>query len=426
MKFSVQLLLAASATAFPTMMLEEAVKRDPTIVNKAIEFLEANDFSKRQAGAGSASAIFEPIPKFDAAKQLINVGPGSGHEWTAPRASDNRGPCPGLNAFANHGFLPRNGVATIQQYIDATETVVGMGPVLAGFLSILGAVLDGDLTSWSMGGTPAGALGSLRGNGLSGSHNKYEGDASPTRPDLYQEGDNYKTKVNQFQEMIDYSPGSVTMESLTNFRSHRFDTQIAANPYFFNGPFSGVAVQPAAYTFIFRFMANHSSADPIGLLNHDVVASWFGIEGTSGNYKLVNGKQGQEKIPLNWYRRAQEYPYEVTYFLADLLAAAALHPKFLNIGGNTNGVNSFTGVEIDDLSGGLINAGNLLQGNNLGCFVFQLAAQAKPDVLLGLLNPITDILGSLVTQLSCPQLRTFDDNLLKQFPGYTRKAVYSK
>lgn len=43
------------------------------------------------------------------------------------------------------------------------------------------------------------------------------------------------------------SPGGfVTMDSLTDFRSTRFDTQIANNPYFFNGPFTGVLVQPAA------------------------------------------------------------------------------------------------------------------------------------------------------------------------------------
>lgn len=33
------------------------------------------------------------------------------------------------------------------------------------------------------------------------------------------------------------------------------------------------------------------------------------------------------------YRRALEYPYETTYFLADALNAIALHPKFLDVGG---------------------------------------------------------------------------------------------
>ena len=41
--------------------------------------------------------------------------------------------------------------------------------------------------------------------------------------------------------------GQVTLDSLTAFRSQRFDDQIAQNPYFFNGPFTGVLVQPAAY-----------------------------------------------------------------------------------------------------------------------------------------------------------------------------------
>ncbi|KAF2213276.1 hypothetical protein CERZMDRAFT_39839 [Cercospora zeae-maydis SCOH1-5] len=422
MKFSTQLLLAVGASAFPARIMEEAVKRDPTIVAKALEFLDVENL-KRQEGADGATAIFEPIPKFNAGAQFIDVGPGSGHEFQAPGPNDQRGPCPGLNAFANHGCKQKNGVATIQQYIDATTEVVGMGSILAGFLSILGAAIDGDLTSWSMGGPPGGA-GLLRGNGLIGSHNKYETDASPVRPDLYQAGNNWQVVLSQFEEMIEYSPGSVTLDSLTNFRSHRFDTQVATNPYFFNGPFAGVAVQPAAYTFIYRFMANHSEENPTGYLSHETVASWFGVEGQPGSYSLVGGRTGFERIPDNWYRRAQEYPYEITYFIADLLNAARLHPKFLAIGGNTNGPNTFTGVNLENLSGGLVNVGNLLEGNNLGCFVFQLSAQAKPDILLGLLNPLTDILGQVVSQLGCPQLRAIDDAQLRQFPGYRRAAVY--
>merc|ERR1739843_19935 len=107
------------------------------------------------------------------------------------------------------------------------------------------------------------------------------------------------------------------------------------NPYFFNGPFTGVLVQPAAYTFIYRFMANHSEEAPAGELSYDVIKSWFAIDGESGSY---TANQGQERIPENWYKRAIAYPYETTCFLA-----------------------------------------------------FQLSAQAKPDLLLGLLNPGTDL-----------------------------------
>ncbi|KAL6863652.1 Peroxidase, family 2 domain-containing protein [Trichoderma novae-zelandiae] len=31
------------------------------------------------------------------------------NEWQAPGPDDSRGPCPGLNSLANHGFLPRSG-----------------------------------------------------------------------------------------------------------------------------------------------------------------------------------------------------------------------------------------------------------------------------------------------------------------------------
>ncbi|KAF5354416.1 hypothetical protein D9758_010761 [Tetrapyrgos nigripes] len=31
------------------------------------------------------------------------------HQWIAPGPNDLRGPCPGLNTLANHGFLPRDG-----------------------------------------------------------------------------------------------------------------------------------------------------------------------------------------------------------------------------------------------------------------------------------------------------------------------------
>jgi hypothetical protein len=200
-------------------------------------------------------------------------------------------------------FLPHDGYASVAQYVDATTKVVGMGPILSIFLSALGGALDGDLLDWSMGGTPSlaqgGATGIL-GNGLIGSHNKYEGDASPTRPDLYQAGNNWMTVTEQFQDLINHSPGGVvTLDSLTSFRSDRFDQQKSSNPYFFNGPFTGVLVQPAAYTFIYRFMANHSAANPIGELTYETIQSWFGVQGTNGAYKAV---QGTERIPDNWVR----------------------------------------------------------------------------------------------------------------------------
>ncbi|OAK99349.1 Cloroperoxidase [Phaeosphaeriaceae sp. SRC1lsM3a] len=426
MRFSSLDLLLASlvplANAFPSAILEAAAN-DPEILARAAEI--AKTLAGRQSGADAATALFEPGNTFNAATQYINVTEGSGHEYVAPGPNDLRGPCPGLNAFANHNFLPHNGYASVTQYIDATTKVVGMGPLLSIFLSALGGAIDGDILNWSMGGTPSlaqGGVTGILGNGLIGSHNKYEGDASPTRPDLYEAGNNYMTVTEQFQDLINHSPGGVvTLDSLTSFRSDRFDAQIASNPNFFNGPFTGVLVQPAAYTFIFRFMANHSAEHPTGELTYETIQSWFGVDGSNGNYNAV---QGTERIPENWYRRAIEYPYETTYFLADLLNAAALHPKFLDIGGNTGTGGSFTGVDVGDLTGGVFNAGTLTQGNNFACYVYQLAAQAKPDILLGALNQLTDAVGSIIGSLSCPQLQSIDHSQLEKFPGYSKNPVY--
>lgn len=137
--------------------------------------------------------------------------------------------------MANHGFLPHNGYATISQFVDATTKSVGMGPILAVFLAVLGAGLDGDGTSWSIGGTPGPGIGgplSRFGNGISGSHNKYDTDASPTRGDLYQYGNNFKLVLSQWNELIEMTPsGIVTLQDLTDFRSKRWDEQVANNPY---------------------------------------------------------------------------------------------------------------------------------------------------------------------------------------------------
>ena len=57
-------------------------------------------------------------PTFDASKQHVSTT--GTYAYVAPKSSDLRGPCPGLNAMANHGYIPHNGVATISQFIQGT------------------------------------------------------------------------------------------------------------------------------------------------------------------------------------------------------------------------------------------------------------------------------------------------------------------
>jgi hypothetical protein len=57
-------------------------------------------------------------------------------------------------------------------------------------------------------------------------------------------------------------------------------------------------VQPAAYTFIYRFMANHSTENPYGLLSDDVFKTWFALTNDANGNLVAN--QGQESIPAKY------------------------------------------------------------------------------------------------------------------------------
>lgn len=99
------LTLASHAVAMPGMGAQLAANI------KARQSLPSNlPLSSEEGNSG-------PIPslQFDPQDQFVDVRPGTQHQFIAPTATDKRGPCPGLNAAANHGFLPRSGITTIQQ-----------------------------------------------------------------------------------------------------------------------------------------------------------------------------------------------------------------------------------------------------------------------------------------------------------------------
>lgn len=373
-------------------------------------------------------------PGFDASAQQVDV---SGiHAFMPPGHGDQRGPCPGLNALANHNYLPHNGIATIEQFVTATTQVFGMGLDLATFLAVYGAVVSGDGTSWSIGGPPLSTSGLLPPNllsppqGISNSHNKYETDASPTRGDLYQYGNDYLLRLDQFKALFakqsDAATANYDIPVLTAFRAERFQQSISQNPYFFNGPVSGIAVQPAAYTFIYRFFANHTSAHPDGVLNQEVLKSFFAITGGPSPDQFTY-RPGHERIPKSWYRRAINDEYTIPYYASDANIMALQHPQFLSVGGNTGTTNTFTGVDTANLTGGVYNAQTLLQGNNAACFAYQAAILSAPDLLKGLVvdvagavQKIADSLATPLQELGCPQLAKLDERQLQAYPGYTK------
>ncbi|EEB97921.1 hypothetical protein MPER_02663, partial [Moniliophthora perniciosa FA553] len=61
-----------------------------------------------------AALLIASAVAFVSAKSVIRSSPHDEIDWSqhslqAPGPDDARGPCPGLNTLANHGFLPRDG-----------------------------------------------------------------------------------------------------------------------------------------------------------------------------------------------------------------------------------------------------------------------------------------------------------------------------
>ncbi|KAJ3982090.1 Chloroperoxidase [Lentinula detonsa] len=365
--------------------------------------------------------------QFDPSSQYVSTT--GTHAFVPPGPNDSRGPCPGLNAMANHGYIPHSGIATIDEFAQGTYEVFGMGSDLSLFLPVYGTALDGDIPSLSF------SIGSILSplllpEGLTASHNNYEADVSPTRGDLYEYDNNYDVQMSQFLQLYnlqsnvsDPSKVNYDLDVLTAFRLSRFQQSIDNNQYFFNGPITGVLVQPAAYQFIFRFMANKSEEYPEGRLDREVLKSFFSITGPEDNLVYT---PGQERIPDNWYKRAIGDEYGLVALLSDTTSIGIAHPEFLSVGGNTGEVDTFTGVDFADLTGGVFNATTLLEGNNLGCFLLQGAVLALPTGVSGLVRVLDQLEGTvnpLLKQWNCPQLQEINESLLENYPGFSRQPA---
>ncbi|MCJ1441811.1 MAG: hypothetical protein MMC23_002303 [Stictis urceolatum] len=388
---------------------------------KAASILSSRDTSIKRQAPGIT-------PPFDAEQQYVsNTG---AHAFVAPSGDDQRGPCPGLNAIANHNYMPHNGIGDFNDFVTGTAAVFGMAADLAGFLAVYGAVFDGDLTQYSIGGPYPSLvnLGGLLGEpmGLSGSHNKYEGDVSPTRGDLFQYGNDYLVQLNQFKAL--YEAGQINGDNvdipvLNQRRSERFDESVNENPYFFNAPFSGVVASPAAWSFVYRFMANKSAEYPEGKLDGETLKSFYSI---TGDYPDFTYTAGHEKIPDNWYKRNLVDYYTIPYFALDAAQAALEYPKLLTLGGNTGTPNSFVGIDPGNLTNGTYNSDNILKGNNAVCYGLEATLMELPDLLTGLysdIDPAMDKLGpyfnNATNALGCPQLNKINKDQFSKYPGYS-------
>ena len=317
--------------------------------------------------------------------------------------------------MANHNYLPHNGVATISEFIEATYDGVGMAHDLGSILAVFGAVVDGDGTSWSIGGLPH--------TGIAGSHHNYEADSSPLKPDLDQYGSNERFVMSQFQRLYDLQPDASTanynLDVLREFRGMRYQDSVSKNPLFLYGPLDGILVSQAAFTFIYRFMSNKSAENPEGVLNKDVLKSFMSVSGPED--ALVH-TPGHEQIPDNWYKRHPSDSYSIPYFAADLLYFAAAQPEILNVGCNAGKVNTFGVISPEILTAGVATVTSVLESPF--CFVTNFV-EAAGTSLLGLsasqtsqLNPALQSAASAASCLPNP-ITTTSLTELQNCPGFS-------
>ena len=396
-------LFGICVNAFPRVVLDSLA--DPTLAKRAVAAV-----ASPPQGTGGALPLI--TPPFDPEQQYVSTT--GKYAWVAPTATDERGECPGLNAMANHGYLPHSGIGTIKDFATACETVYGMSPDLATFLAVYGAVVDGTLTSWSVGGTPH--------LGIGGAHGNYESDSSALYGDLHQYGSSQQFVPEQFNTLYSLQPDSPSanynLDVMRNFRLTRFQQSVQNNPKFFYNVFSGTVVTQAGYIFIYRFFANKSAEYPEGTLNKNVLRNFYSV--WYGTEEEPEFKFGHERIPDNWYKRNAVDLYSVPYLEADILYYSQVTPEIPFPGCNDGEVNTYRSLDPATLTNGVFTK-EKVAAQPL-CFSLQYTHAFLP-ALTGLastlLSPLTNAISALTSQLGdCPAISSIDNSALEACPGF--------
>ncbi|KAL4752238.1 hypothetical protein BDW72DRAFT_212110 [Aspergillus terricola var. indicus] len=156
------------------------------------------------------------------------------HKWQRPRPEDSRSPCPGLNAMANHGYLPRNGKnIDLAMARAAISGAFNYEPTTIDFM--FQAAIDFNLST--TGNRSTIHLADLR------KHDTIEFDGSLSRNDIYF-GDNLHfnpsiwATVAEHLNLYDTGPCGnetyVTVESAARARAARVQEAMRVNPAFNN------------------------------------------------------------------------------------------------------------------------------------------------------------------------------------------------
>lgn len=383
MRFTIAILATIGlASAFPNMA-------------KAMKDMDSKTLAARYT---------QNLEKFSSLKKRAYMGETGTYKYVAPGKGDYRGPCPGLNTAANHGYLPHNGIATFEQYVAAQMNLYNVGLDLAVFLCTVAIPLDGDIVTTKMsiggdataltsvGGSAANVVGAKEGGLIV--HNTFEADTSLTRDDVFlANGNNYDFNGTLFGAMKAVckttSAGIFDEACMTQYRYNRYQDSLTTNGNFYFGIKSLLLYGASA--FVFRLMPN--GTQPATLANTE---SFFGAYPRGGPTYQNHLAGVGEMIPPNWV------PRPTPYTLLDVASDIAIQylAKPVQFGGNV-GVNNFDG---EDFNGYTTNGKlNSMSAAELECLLFQLATDNVPSAVGGVVtNTLSAASGAWVDLMLKP------------------------
>lgn len=251
-----------------------AEKRDPSVVSSLLSAVApvstlistvTNDI--KGISGSIATGVLNPSDK----------RPEAGYTFQAPGPNDSRGPCPGalhhkhsrkyfktnnligLNLLANYGYLPRNGLVTYDEVVQATAQGFNMATDLSTVLAVFAILADGDIAteSWYIGTDPTTNVGGLN------RHSTVEADISPNREDFYTGcGDNHHLSSRLFKRNVAFAAADPSKGFSMTTMGEQYGALAAEskkyNPYLYAFPFPQI-VSLGAFVFYPQFFSNVST-----------------------------------------------------------------------------------------------------------------------------------------------------------------------
>ncbi|KAK3678167.1 hypothetical protein LTR78_002263 [Recurvomyces mirabilis] len=417
MKYAAVSLLVSGAAAFPWVVDSPGVDSSLFKQRRAL-------WRRQQTGEGAggpatcpfnanhvpASPVTAQYPYNNAKNGVMGNQKGgfqvpttgdTAHYYVAPGPNDIRGPCPGLNAAANHNFLSHDGVVTYNELVDAQQNVYNVGYDLANLLAVLGLTLtDGDLVTEKLSigcdaTTRTSVNPALTGSepGLDG-HNKFEADSSLTRNDFFtHNGDDFSFNGTLFGMMDTTCKSNFNREALSLYRSQRWHQSQAENSNFYFGPLSLLLYGAASFLYELMPSGTHGYAPDLA-----TISSFFGAQKNSdGTWGFVH-----EKIPANWTNRVA--PYTNNDVTLEIVHMYLENPVLF--GGNT-AAGSFDALNFGAIQNGKISPS--ITPAQTSCLLYQLTTGQVPSYLNGVITPTVNALafalkklGPSFANLGCP------------------------